>query len=73
MRDDVILKLKCQQCKYQPNMPDLSSRNILNKNNNNNIHGYGANKRQLKGHLYCMTQIYSIILSLTTNVYVYCI
>ena len=57
MRDDVNLKLKRQQCKYQPNTTSSSPRNILNKNNTN-IHGYGANKRQLKGHLYYMTQKY---------------
>ena len=57
MRDDVNLKLKRQQCKYQPNTTSSSPRKILNKNNNN-IHGYGANKRQLKGHLYYMTQKY---------------
>ena len=57
MRDDVNLKLKRQQCKYQPNTTSSSLRNILNKNNYN-IHGYGANKRQLKGHLYYMTQKY---------------
>ena len=42
--------LKRQQCKYQPNTASSSPRNILNKNNN--ICGYGANERQLKGHLY---------------------
>ena len=57
MRDDVNLKLKHQQCKYQPNTASSSPRNILNKKNNN-IRGYGANKRQLKGHLYYITQIY---------------
>ena len=57
MRDDVNLKLKSQQCKYQPNTASSSPRNILNKKNNN-IRGYGANKRQLKGHLYYITQIY---------------
>ena len=55
MRDDVNLKIKRQQCKYQPNT--ASPCNILNKKNNN-IRGYGANKRQLKGHLYYITQIY---------------
>ena len=57
MRDDVNLKLKRQQCKYQPNTTSSSLRNNLSKNNNN-IHEYGANKRQLKGHLCYMTQIY---------------
>ena len=50
MWDNVNQILKHQQCKYQPNTPSSSPRNILNKNNN--IHGYGANKQQLKGHLY---------------------
>ena len=30
VRDDVNLKLKRQQCKYQPNTPSSSPRNILN-------------------------------------------
>ena len=37
------------------------------------MYGYGANKRQLKGHLYYLTQKYKIISLMTTNVYVYCI
>ena len=42
MWDDVNLKLKGQQCKYQPNPASSSPHNIPNKNNN--IHGYGTNK-----------------------------
>ena len=52
MWDDANLKLKCQQCKYQLNTTSSSPHNILNKNNN--IHGYGANKRQLKVRTYYM-------------------
>ena len=50
MRDDVNLKLKRQQCKYQPNTASSSPRNILNKKNNN-IRGYVANKATIKGSL----------------------
>ena len=42
---------------YQPNTIISNPRNILNSNTYN-IHRYGANKRQWKGHLYYMTQIY---------------
>ena len=50
MHNDVYLKLKCQHACTKPKTPNSSARTILNKINN--ISGYGANKRQLKGHLY---------------------
>ena len=50
MHNEVYLKLKCQHACTKPNMPSSSPYNILNKNVN--IHRYGANRRQLEGHLY---------------------
>ena len=56
MHDNIYLKLKRQQCMYKPNSPSYNLCNILNKNDN--IHRYGANKRQLEGQLQYITQIY---------------
>ena len=57
MHNDVHLKLKRQHACTKPNTPSSNPLNILNENNNN-IYGHGANKRQLKGHLYYLIQKY---------------